>query len=99
MISSNESQHGNYVDEILSTLKKSGVTLNLNNLPFFNRKLDYLVHTTLPGKLAAASVPTKAILEAPFPMDKASIRLFLGDGCNVYKRFVPKFTGFARPLS
>lgn len=47
--------------------------------------------------LAAAEEPIKAIMEAPFPIEKTPMRSF-PDECNVYRRVVHGFEGVARPL-
>lgn len=86
------------VEEIISFPQETGVALNLKQCAFFKMKVDYLVHTILPGNLAPASAPTREISEAPLPTDKNRMLSFLG-GCNVYRRLVPGFDVVARPLN
>jgi hypothetical protein len=38
------------------------------------------------------------IMEWPFPASLKQLRRFLGF-CNFYRRFIPKFSGLARPLT
>lgn len=97
VFSPSTAQNFNGVDEVLFLLKKAGITLKFKKSALLKRKEDYLGHNILPGKLAAASVPTKNVMEAPFPTDKTRMRSF-SVACNVYKRFVPKFAGVARTL-
>lgn len=82
MFSTSSAQHDNDVYEIPLPLKKASVTLELNKCASFNLKVDYFRHTNLHENLAAASAPTKAIMEAPFTTHKWRMGSFLG-GCNV----------------
>lgn len=65
------------VEEILSLVQDTGVTLKIKKCAFFKTKVDYLGHNVLPGKFAEASAPTRAISETPFPTEKPRMRSFL----------------------
>lgn len=78
------------------------MTLKLKKCAFSENKVDFLGHTILSGKLAAAvrrwAPSSKAILEAPSPTDESRMRSFLGS-CNVYRRLLHTFSGLTRPFN
>lgn len=82
----------------MGLLRSSGVTLKMSKCKFFRAKVDYLGHTVLPTKLAAALEPTRVIGETPFPDDRTKIRSFLG-ACVVYRRFIRNFAKLVKPLN
>lgn len=86
------------VDEILSLLKKAGVNVKLKKRPFVKHRVVYMGHKIFSGNLTAASVPTKGIIEDPFPTDKTIMGSVLG-ACNVYRSFEPKCTGVWEALT
>lgn len=56
-----ENQHLKDLDEILGRLDKAGVTIRMKKCRPFSRRVDYLGHKILPGKMADATDPKKAI--------------------------------------
>lgn len=86
------------VEEVLSLLQDTGVTLKLKKCAFFKIKVYYLGQTILPGKLEAASGPTREISGAPFPTDITRILSLLG-AFNGYIRFVPGFAAVGQSLN
>ena len=90
--------HIQHVDEILSCLKKAGVTLKINKCKFFTTTVDYLGHTITPGQLEVDGANTKSLKESLPPTSKTELRSFLGL-CNVYRRFISDFTKKAYQLN
>ncbi len=90
--------HKRHVAEIITLLKDAGLSLKLRKCKFFSRTVDYLGHVIRHGKLAVAEKNTAAIKQASYPTTRTQMRSFLGM-CNVYRRFVPNFTGVAAPLT
>lgn len=59
VLSSSPYEHLKFLDTTMGLLRTCGVTLNLSKCMLFRTMLDYLGHTILPGKLAAALELTK----------------------------------------
>lgn len=90
VFSTSAAQHLTKVEEIRSLLQDIRVTSKVKKRDILKSKVGYLGQTLLPGKLAPASAPTRAISGAPFPTEKFRMRYFL-EAFNVYGRFVPGF--------
>ena len=91
-------EHIHHVDEILSALRASGVTLKIKKCRFFSDTVEYLGHVIKPGKLEVDSANTKSLRDAKPPTTKTEVRSFLGL-CNVYRRFIKDFAKKAHPLN
>lgn len=76
MFSPSGSEHVNDDNEVLSLLKRADVILKLNKWAFSNSKVDYLGRKIISGRLEAASVPAKVIMEAPFSTEKRGCEPF-----------------------
>ena len=98
VFSRTEGEHLVQVDQVLTLLRKAGVTLKLSKCKFFQNKVDYLGHIILPGKLAIAQESTEAIRQSTFPETPTQLRSFLGS-CNVFRRFIKSFAAKAKPLN
>lgn len=68
-----------YKRHLTEILRDAGVSLKLIKCSLFQEKVNYLGHTVMPGKLAAAIDITSAVLNALLPTDKTKLRSFLGD--------------------
>ena len=51
VFSRDEAEHLHHGDQVLSLLREPGVTLKLTKWHFFEKKVDYLGHVVMPGKL------------------------------------------------
>lgn len=98
IFSSSAKQHIKDVDLVLTRLRDTGVTLNLEKCKRLTKEVEYLDHTISPGKLHVLNVNTEALRQAKFPRTKTQLRSFLGM-CNLYRRIVLDFTKRARALN
>ena len=91
-------EHLRHVDEILTLLRRAGITLKLTKCSVFQPRVDYLGHVITPGKLSVATENTKSFAHAQLPRNTTELSLFLR-AANVYRRFVTGYSGIARPLN
>ena len=91
-------EHIRHVDEILDCLKRSGITLKIKKCKFFTKSVEYLGHIIRPGRLEIDHAHTASLKEALPPKNKSELRSFLGL-CNVYRRFVHRFSHVSGPLN
>jgi hypothetical protein len=98
VFSSSRDAHLKHVNEALTLLGNSGLSLKLKKCHFFSDTVEYLGHVIRPGRLGVAEKNTTALRTAPLPRTQTEIRSFLGL-CNVYRRFVPLFSTLAAPLN
>jgi RNase H-like domain found in reverse transcriptase len=86
------------VAEALTLLGNAVLSLKLKKCHFFAETVNYLGHVIRPGRLGVAEKNTTALKTAPLPRTQTELRSFFGL-CNVYRRFVPKFSAIAAPLN
>jgi RNase H-like domain found in reverse transcriptase/Reverse transcriptase (RNA-dependent DNA polymerase) len=98
VFSGSRSAHLARVAEVLTLLGNAGLSLKLKKCRFFSETVDYLGHVIRPGRLVVAEKNTIALKTAPLPRTQTELRSFLGL-CNVYRRFVPRFSTIATPLN
>ena len=98
VFSKSKKDHLAHVAEALTLLGNAGLSLKLKKCHFFAEAVDYLGHVIRPGRLGVAEKNTTALKTAPLPRTQTELRSFLGL-CNVYRRFVPKFSAIAAPLN
>ena len=91
-------EHLDHVDKILDTLMRAGVSLKLKKCSFFTDSVKYLGHIIRPGTLEVDKATTASLAKARPPTDQSEVRSFLGM-CNVYRRFIPKYSDTAEPLN
>jgi RNase H-like domain found in reverse transcriptase len=98
VFSSSRQAHLEHVNEAITLLGNSGLSLKLKKFHFFSDTVDYLGHVIRPGHLCVAEKSTTALRTAPLPRTQTELRSFLGL-CNVHRRFVPHFSTLAAPLN
>lgn len=98
VFSSCRKAHLAHVAEVLTVLGNAGLSLKLQKCRFFAETVNYLGHVIRPGRLGVAEKNTEALKAAPLPRTQTELRSFLGL-CNVYRRFVPRFSAIAAPLN
>ncbi len=96
--SNSEREHIDHVDQVLSILRRAGLSLKFRKSHLFKKSVNYLGHTIRQGKLEIAMKPTEALEGFQFPKTQTQVRSFLGL-CNVYSRFVKRFAKVAAPLN
>ena len=89
--------HFAHVEDILKALGQAGITLKLSKCSFFTDTVKYLGHVIKPGTLQVDEVATMALKKASSPKTQTQLRSFLGL-CNVYRRFVPRYSHVAAQL-
>jgi hypothetical protein len=98
VLSGSRSAHLTHVAEVLTLLGNAGLSLKLKKCHLFSETVDYLGHVIRPGGLGVAEKNTAALKTAPLPRTQTELRSFLGL-CNVYRRFVPRFSAIAAPIN
>jgi len=95
---SNDEEHLQRLEEVLSRIKESGLRLKQEKCVFFQPSVEYLGHTIdavgihpLPSKL-------EAIVKAPPPRNVQQLRSFLGL-LNYYSKFVRNLASVIHPLN
>ena len=66
-------EHSGHVEEILTLLRRAGISLKLTKCSFFQPKVDYLGHVITPGKLSVAPENTKSFAHAHFPRNTTQL--------------------------
>ena len=74
------------------------MTLKIKKCKFFTTTVEYLGHIIKPGTLEVDQAHTASLKEALLPTNKSELRSFLAL-CNVYRRFVHKYSTVAGPLN
>lgn len=96
--SRNMEDHFSDVEAILKQLDDAGISLKIKKCEWFTKQVKYLGHRIKPGTLEIEEAQTAAIREAKPPRTQTQLRAFLGL-CNVYRRFVPRYSHVAAPLN
>jgi RNase H-like domain found in reverse transcriptase len=86
------------LETVFDLLERAVVSLRLEKCHFFKRKVKYLGHIVIPGKLQVDQSKTASGRNANPPRTRTELRSFLGL-CNVYRRFIPNFAQLASPLT
>ena len=98
ILSSNFEEHLKLVREVLFTLAKFGLKINLNKCEFFKDKVKYLGHIVSEEGIRKTEDYVKQITNYPQPNTVGELRAFLGL-INFQRKFLPHASELQKPLS
>lgn len=90
--------HVGYLRQVLERLKKARLTVRLCKCFFACPEVEYLGHTVGVGRMSPRQAKVKALLDAPPPVDRKSLKSFLGM-VGFYQRYVPHYGDLTAPLT
>lgn len=90
-------QHLQHIDIVLEKLEKAGLTYNVEKCRFLCKEVLMLGYIISTNGLKTDPEKIKAIQDFPVPKKLKQLRPFLGL-CNFYRRFVPNYNKYTRPL-
>jgi hypothetical protein len=90
--------HCEHLIEVLSRLRRDGLTAKPRKCQLGMRTCGLLGHVVGKGQVAPEDAKVVAIRDFQRPLTKADVRAFLGLA-GYYRRFIPNFSGTAAPLS
>lgn len=82
----------------LTLLRGAGVTVNWKKIKLFSNTINYQGRVIHPGQLAVLQPAIDRTCNLNPPANITELRSFLAS-CNVFRRFVPKFTHIAAELN
>ena len=92
-------QHLHHLREVLSRLKKAGLTVNPSKVNFAVKQFSFLGHiVSADGKVSIDPERTRAIREFLPPRDTKGIARFLGM-INYFHKYIPHLADIAAPLN
>lgn len=84
-------EHLSHVEFLLQLIDNAGMTLKLKKCVFFSDAVDYLGYVMTPKQLPIVTKTRDTVRSSKYPTNASELRSFLGL-CNVYRRFVIKFS-------
>lgn len=90
-------EHNNILDKVLFKLNEKGMTVAKHKCKFLQCEIEYLGHCISGDGIKPKLDLTKAIVDAPNPDDKDSLRSFLGLS-EYYARFIENYAYIVEPL-
>ncbi|GBG69856.1 hypothetical protein CBR_g4683 [Chara braunii] len=91
-------EHLKHLEEVLAVLKKTQLHLNLEKSEFGKDSVIYLGHRLSAAGLELEATKIEVIGDWPQPVNIRELRFFLGLA-SYYRKFEPRFSSIARPLS
>ncbi|GBG69829.1 hypothetical protein CBR_g4658 [Chara braunii] len=91
-------EHVKHLEEVLQVLNEAQLHLNLEKFEFGRDSVIYLGHRLSANGLELEATKVDVIREWPQPANVRELRSFL-DLASYYRKFVPKFSVIAHPLS
>lgn len=94
---SSPAHHDKCLEAVLRCIEDAGLKLNMEQCLFRQTTLDFLGYRLSPEGLEPKDSHVKAILDAPAPVDAASLRSFLGLSAW-YSKFMPNYASIVEPM-
>ncbi|POW17893.1 hypothetical protein PSTT_00227 [Puccinia striiformis] len=98
IFSRTEEQHKEDLRKVLSKLQDYSLKASLNKCQFFQSEVKFLGFVITRDGIRMDPSKLSTILDWPYPNSLQQLRRFLGFS-NFYRRFIPKFSDLARPLT
>ena len=98
IFSRNEREHLKHIQIIFQKLIDAGLKLKESKCDFFKKEIHYLGHLISSEGIHPLPEKLDTIHNMPRPKTPKEIKQFLGL-CGYYRKFVPRFSDIARPLS
>jgi len=96
--SQNFAEHVERLEVILRKISGAGLRLKPKKCHLFCEKVIYLGHEVSANGIATDPEKVKAVQNWGVPKNLTDVRSFLGL-CSYYRRFIPKFSTIAKPLT
>ena len=98
IFSKTEEEHLQHLEEIFERLRKAGLKLELQKCSFFKKHIQYLGHLISDKGIQPLPEKLESIAKMPIPQNAKRVKQFLGL-VGYYRKFVPRFSDIARPLT
>ena len=98
IFSKTEEEHLQHLEEIFEWLQKAGLKLKLQKCSFFKKHIQYLGHLISDKGIQPLPEKLESIAKMPVPQNAKQVKQFLGL-VGYYRKFVPRFSDIARPLT
>ena len=98
IFSKTEEEHQQHLEEIFECLRKAGLKLKLQKCSFFKKHIQYLGHLISDKGIQPLPEKLESIAKMPVPQNAKQVKQFLGL-VGYYRKFVPRFSDIARPLT
>jgi len=96
--STNEAEHLNLLDNVLTILHDSGIKLKYKKCTFMQPRIEYLGLMIGNNQIQPTERQLSAVAAFPVPNNAKEVQRFLGLA-NYFRRFIPKFADIALPLT
>jgi len=91
-------EHDIKIDKLMRRLKDANLTLQADKCEFLRHEVGYLGHIITDNGVRPDPQKITAVKNFPVPRNLRNVRQFLGLA-GYYRRFIPNFSGIAKPLS
>ena len=98
IFSQNKEEHIKHIETIFKKLKKADLKLKESKCDIFKKEIHYLGHLILVSSIQPSPKKLDSLSNMPKPRSPKEIKQFLGL-TGYYKKFVPRFSAMARPLT
>lgn len=96
--SRNKAEHLRHLQEVFDRLRAAGLKLKRSKCSFFREELTYLGHVVTPNGVKPCKDKVAVIENLSPPKNAREVRSLIGM-VSYYRRYVPKFSEIARPLT